>query len=77
VLLELAALPLIHGAWITAVVGTTAHVWVLYHRIRAEEAVLMANPEYQRAMAGKPRFLPLPVRLRRGRGARTSRTWLA
>jgi methyltransferase len=77
VFLELAALPLIHGAWITALVGTTAHVWVLYHRVRAEESVLLANPEYQRLMADRPRFVPLSVRLRRGRGARTSRTWLA
>jgi methyltransferase len=65
VFLELAALPLVHGAWVTALVGTAAHLWVLSHRIRAEEAVLLANPEYQRLMGGKPRFLPLPGRARR------------
>jgi methyltransferase len=58
VFLELAALPLVHGAWVTAALGTAAHVWVLYHRIRIEEATLMAHPEYRAAMGGKPRFLP-------------------
>jgi methyltransferase len=64
VFLELAALPLVHGAWITALCGTAAHVWVLYHRIRAEEAVLLGHAEYRRLMGGKPRFLPRPGRLR-------------
>ena len=53
-----AGLPLVHGAWWTAALGTGAHVWVLYHRIRAEEAALLAHPDYRRQMAGKPRFLP-------------------
>jgi methyltransferase len=70
VFVELAALPLIHAAWITAALGTAAHVWVLHHRIRAEEAVLLAHPAYQAAMAEKPRFLPRlagPAGSRRGR----------
>jgi methyltransferase len=62
---ELFALPLIGGAWVTAVLGAAAHVWVLFHRIRAEEAVLLANPEYRAAMASKPRFLPGVRRARR------------
>lgn len=65
VFLELLALPLVHGAWITALVGTALHVWVLAQRIRAEEAVLRAHPAYERAMAGVPRFVPS---LRRHRG---------
>jgi methyltransferase len=74
VFLELLALPLIHGAWITALGGAAAHVWVLLQRIRAEEAVLLANAEYRRLMGGKPRFLPLPGRLRR---PRQTGSWVA
>lgn len=58
VFLELLALPLVHGAFVTAIVGSAAHVWVLAQRIRAEEAVLHADPAYRALMAGKPRFLP-------------------
>lgn len=55
---ELAALPLIHTAWITAAAGSTVHAWVLSRRIALEEAVLHRHAEYQSAMAGKPRFVP-------------------
>jgi methyltransferase len=55
---EMIALPLIHTAWITAVVGTVAHAIVLSQRLSTEERVLFANPDYRAAMAGKPRFLP-------------------
>ena len=55
---EMIALPLIHTAWITALVGTVAHIVVLSQRLSTEERVLFANPDYRAAMAGKPRFLP-------------------
>jgi methyltransferase len=58
VFLQLIALPLIHTAWLTAVCGTLAHVWVLRRRIAVEEAVLLANPAYRETMGLKPRFLP-------------------
>jgi methyltransferase len=58
VFLELAALPLVGGAWMTALIGSAAHLWVLSHRIRAEEAVLLAHPEYRAVMGNKPRFIP-------------------
>ena len=58
VILELISLPLIHTAWITAVVISLAYSFALSRRIRAEESVLMANPEYRAAMGRKPRFLP-------------------
>jgi methyltransferase len=58
VFVELAALPLVHGAVLTAVAGTALHVLVLRRRIRLEEAVLMADDGYRRAFAAKPRFLP-------------------
>jgi methyltransferase len=60
VFVELAALPLVHGAYLTALLGAAAHVWVLRQRIHAEEEVLHADPAYRAAMAGKPRFLPWP-----------------
>src|SRR5580693_7816443 len=55
---EMLSLPLIHTAWITAVVGTIAHMGVLAQRLSTEERVLFANPDYRAAMTGKPRFLP-------------------
>jgi methyltransferase len=58
VFVEMIALPLIHTAWITALVGAVAHVFILSGRLAAEERVLFANPDYAAAMSGKPRFLP-------------------
>jgi methyltransferase len=58
VFVELLALPLVHGAYLTALVGSAAHVWVLAQRIRAEEAVLDADPAYRAQMGDKPRFFP-------------------
>jgi methyltransferase len=65
VFVELAALPLVHTAYLTALLGAGAHVWVLWHRIRAEEAVLLSDPTYRVRMGDKPRFLPLPRLARR------------
>ena len=58
VILEMISLPLIHTAWITALATSAGYSLALSRRIRAEEDVLMANPEYRRAMGHKPRFLP-------------------
>ena len=58
VFVELAALPLAHTAWMTAVFGTLAHIAVLRQRIRSEERVLHKSPAYLSAMAHKPRFVP-------------------
>lgn len=58
VFLELLALPLIHSAWLTSLVGGVAHLWVLRQRISTEERILMAHPIYRHAMGTKPRFLP-------------------
>jgi methyltransferase len=62
VFLEMLALPLIYTCWLTALVGTAAHILVLRARVRAEDAVLFANPEYRATMGGKQRFLPWPLR---------------
>jgi methyltransferase len=61
VAVELAALPLIHGAWLTALAASFANAAVLSRRIVREEAVLFADPTYARAMGHKPRFLPWPT----------------
>jgi methyltransferase len=58
VFLELLALPLIHSAWLTAVCGEIACGFVVRQRLKVEESVLMANPEYRAAMSDKPRFVP-------------------
>jgi methyltransferase len=60
VFVELTALPLVHAAYLTAGLGAAAHLWVLAQRIRAEEQVLHADPQYRAAMARKPRFFPWP-----------------
>jgi methyltransferase len=65
VLVELAALPLVHTAWITALLGSAAHLFVLRRRIASEEAVLSADPIWRAQMADKPRLFS--VRLLLGR----------
>jgi methyltransferase len=54
--LEMAAVPLVHGAWLTALVFSLGNLWLLRVRIRAEESAL--GPGWAAAFAGKPRFLP-------------------
>ncbi len=58
VAIEMAALPLLHGAWISAGLGSAANAVVLAVRIRAEEAALARFSEYDAAFAGRPRLLP-------------------
>jgi methyltransferase len=58
VFIELAALPLIHTAWITALAGSAGHAWVLSRRLAVEEAVLLRNADYRATMAHRPRFVP-------------------
>ena len=58
VFIELAALPLIHTAWLTALAGAAAHAWVLSRRLVVEEAVLLRNRDYRATVAHRPRFVP-------------------
>lgn len=58
VFVEMFSLPLIHTAWITAVLACLGYAAAISQRIALEESVLLANPSYRTAMAGKPRFLP-------------------
>jgi methyltransferase len=58
VFIELFALPLIHTAWLTALWGSAAHLWILRQRVTMEDAVLLADPAYRASMGSKPRFVP-------------------
>jgi len=58
VVLEIAALPLVHGAWLTAVVFTLANGFLLARRIRAEETALSVETDYVQRFRGKARLVP-------------------
>lgn len=64
VIVEMFALPLVHSAYVTAVLCSVINGLVLRKRIRHEEAALFARPEYEMKMGSKPRFLPQFVRVR-------------
>ena len=61
VVLEMLAVPLVHGAWITAGVFSFGNALLLRVRIRTEEQAL--GRTWAEAFAGRPRLLP---ELRRG-----------
>jgi methyltransferase len=56
--LEFLGLPLIGGAYLSAVGLGLANALLLRRRIVDEEALLMAIPAYRLRMAHKPRFVP-------------------
>ncbi len=56
VVMEIVCVPLIHGAWITAVVFTVCNAALLFVRIRAEERAL--GSPYAAAFEHRPRFVP-------------------
>jgi methyltransferase len=56
VIAEMLALPLVHGAWLTAMVFSLGNAWLLRVRIRAEERAL--GEPWEHAFAGRPRFVP-------------------
>lgn len=58
VILELAALPLAGGAWLTALVFSALNGFVLSRRIAIEEEQLFLVPGYREAMGHKPRLIP-------------------
>lgn len=57
VIVEVAALPLVHTAWWTALAGSLGNALVLRRRIRAEEAALAAAAD-DSALAARPRLVP-------------------
>ncbi len=56
VIAEMVALPLVHGAWLAALVFSLGNAWLLRVRIRAEEEAL--GEPWRHAFAGRPRFVP-------------------
>ena len=56
--LEFLGLPLIGGAYASAVGLGVANALLLRRRIQDEDALLMAIPAYRQRMGDKPRFLP-------------------
>jgi len=58
VIAEVAALPLVHTAWLSAIVFSIGNAWVLRERIRTEERALAEHSFYESAFGEVPRFLP-------------------
>jgi methyltransferase len=59
VVVEIAALPLVHGAWITALAASLADAALLRVRIAAEErALAAAGGGWSERFAGLPRLVP-------------------
>lgn len=58
VILEFAAIPLVAGAWRSAIALSMLNAAVLADRITAEERLLDGSPAYRRAFAGRARFIP-------------------
>lgn len=57
-ILEFLAIPLIAGAWMSAVALSVLNAAVLYDRIRAEERLLERSAAYRAAFARRARFIP-------------------
>ena len=57
VIWEIAFLPLIHTAYLTAIAFSLANAWLMSKRIQTEERALAENTNYAAAFANKPRFI--------------------
>jgi methyltransferase len=58
VILEMAAVPLLHSACYTALIYTAANALLLRNRIQAEEEALNDYNHYRLVFENRPRFLP-------------------
>lgn len=58
VALEILAMPLLHSAYITAIIFSIANGLILKVRIQAEEQALAENNHYEEAFEHMPRFIP-------------------
>lgn len=56
IVLEMVAVPLVYGAWVTAAVFSLGNLLLLRVRIRAEERAL--GPSWAKAFAERPRLFP-------------------
>ena len=62
VILEIAVIPLLGGAYLSAIVFSTWNAIVLYYRIPKEEAMLFQIPGYKEAFEHKSRLWPRRVK---------------
>jgi methyltransferase len=58
VALEIACVPLLHGAWRSALVFSALNAALLAVRIRSEEQALAADSRYAELLGGRRRFVP-------------------
>lgn len=58
VIVEGVALPLVHGAWLTALLFTLGNAVLLTLRIRVEEEALARHADYAARLGDRARFLP-------------------
>ena len=58
VIVEGFALPLVHGAWVTALVFQALNAWILSVRIGVEERSLREHSSYDERLGDRDRFLP-------------------
>jgi methyltransferase len=58
VIVEFAAVPLVAGAWRSALALSLLNAAVLADRVAAEEKLLHASGAYRQEFAGKARFIP-------------------
>lgn len=58
VILEIASLPLLHGAWLSALGLSLLNAAVLARRIHTEEQALAQLPAWREAMQGRKRLIP-------------------
>lgn len=56
--LEFAAVPLIHSAYLTAIVFSIANALLMRQRIAAEEKALIEDTNYASVFSNTPRFIP-------------------
>ena len=61
VVMEIFSLPMIHTAWITAIVGTLGDLEILRRRIKVEDGFLMSNPDYRAGHGRKAQIFPAIV----------------
>ncbi|NEO18219.1 MULTISPECIES: isoprenylcysteine carboxylmethyltransferase family protein [unclassified Moorena] len=59
VILEIAALPLIHTAYFTTIVFSIANALLMSRRIHTEEQALSEDTNYADVFANRPRFIPV------------------
>ncbi len=65
VILEITAVPLIHGAYLTAIAFTLANAWLMRQRIQTEERALSQDNNYMAVFAHRWRFIPAGDRLKK------------